>query len=101
MERENKANDALLSLMLLIPTVLFSAYTTMKLWNWFISDTFNLVQLGVWQAYGVGLVLSYITYKTPAKDDVYKPYSTSLGLIKESVVTAVFLLFGLIAKQFI
>jgi len=48
MKKAEKAYDALLALLLVVPLTLFSAYTTMTLWNWFIADTFNIIRLGMW-----------------------------------------------------
>ena len=101
MNKENKTGDALLALILLVPMTLFSAFTTMKLWNWFIADTFNLIRLGMWQAYGVDLVVTYLTYKKIPKNKEEKVYGTTLGMLETAMVTLVFLVFGLIVKQFI
>lgn len=101
MNKTEKAYDVLLSLILLIPVTLLSAYTTMTLWNWFITDTFNLIKLSMWQAYGIDLVVTYLTYKKTPKNNEEKSYQTTLGLLEAAMVTLVFLVFGLIVKQFI
>lgn len=101
MNKTEKAYDVLLALILLVPVTLLSAYTTMTLWNWFVADTFNMIKLGMWQAYGIDLLVTYLTYKKTSKDKEEKPYQTTLGLLEGIFVTLVFLVFGLIVKQFI
>lgn len=101
MNKTEKAYDALFALILVVPLTLFSAYTTMRLWNWFIADTFNLIRLGMWQAYGVDIVVTYLTYKKTAKDKEEKDYGTTLGMLEVAFITLLFLILGLIIKQFI
>lgn len=101
MKKEEKAYDALLAVILFIPSVLFSAYTTMTLWNWFISDTFNIIKLGMWQAYGIDLVVTYITYKKTNEESDKKSFAASRGMFEAILITGLFLLTGLVVKQFI
>lgn len=101
MNKTEKSNDALLALILFIPATLFSAYTTMKLWNWFITDTFNLIKLSMWQAYGIDLVVTYLTYKKTPKDKDEQPYKTTLGMVEAAFITLLYLVLGLVIKQFI
>lgn len=101
MNKTEKAYDVLLSLILIIPVTLFSAYTTMTLWNWFIADTFNLIKLSMWQAYGIDIVVSYLTYKKSPSNKEDTPYKTTFGMIEAAMITFTFLVIGLIVKQFI
>ena len=101
MKKAEKAYDALLALILVVPVTLLSAYTTMMLWNWFIADTFNIIKLGMWQAYGVDLVVTYLTYKKTPKDKEEKDYATTIGMVEAVFITVFFLVVGLIIKQFI
>lgn len=100
MKKNNQTGDALLALILLVPVTLLSAYTTMNLWNWFVSNTFNIIKLGMWQAYGIDLLVTYLTYKKTPKEEE-KEYGTTLGLLEAAFITLVFLGVGVIIKQFI
>jgi len=100
MNKENKAGDTLLALILLVPATLLSAYTTMKLWNWFITDTFNIIRLGMWQSYGINLLVTYLTHTKRPKEEE-KEYGNTLGILETAIVTGLFLGLGAIIKQFI
>lgn len=101
MRKQEKTQDALIALILMTPALFLSAFTTMKLWNWFIADTFNLIQLSMWQAYGIDLLVSYLTYRKLPKDKDEKSYQTTLNVIEGAFITGFFLLLGFIFKQFI
>lgn len=101
MEEKNEIlTDALFFIILVIPSILLSAYTGMNLWNWFISTTFNVVALSLAQAMGVDVVISYFTYKKTESKLEDKKFKHTLGLVSSMSITATFLLMGFIIKQF-
>lgn len=45
------------------------AFTTMHLWNWFISPIFGLSLLSMYQASGIQMFVSFLTHQINIKDD--------------------------------
>lgn len=78
----------------LICSAFLNAFALTKLWGWFIVTTFGLPALGMAQAYGVMLVISFLTYQfiETQSDDPLKSLCTSMGFAVMKPLTA--LLFG-------
>lgn len=104
MNDRNKIIDFLMSVIFILPLAIFSAYTIQTLWNWFISDTFGLVRLGIAQAYGISLIHKWLIsgisrYKGKEDDEEFFPLMNSM--FKRFVSNCLVLLFGHICIQFI
>lgn len=55
---------------LLIPVTFFmNGYTFMKLWQWFVVPTFHLPVLSLVQALGLGMCVTFLTYKPQLNDN--------------------------------
>jgi len=52
------------SAVILMPiSYVINGYALMKLWQWFIATTFKVQTLSLVQAIGLGMIISFLTYK--------------------------------------
>lgn len=85
---------------LLAATITLNGFAVSVLWGWFIVTTFGLVALTIPQTIGMGLVVSYMTVRTPKKgetDGRNFGETVAVALAKP----AIFLLIGWIVTKFL
>ena len=58
-------------LLFLIAEILFGGFTTMILWGWFISPTFDLTSLSLTQAIGLNIFISLFTARSNLGGDQF------------------------------
>lgn len=49
---------------------IIGGFAVMCMWKWFVSDTFNIIEITFWQAVGLDLLITYLT--SSSSDDLYK-----------------------------
>lgn len=54
---------AIATLVLLVPSILYSGYVFSTIWSWFIVTTFGLPELSIASALGVAAVVGYLKVK--------------------------------------
>lgn len=67
-------------LVVLVAAVVFSGYALSILWGWFIVALFGLPALGISQAMGVSLVVSYMTHQVPPKTEKERSFGEEMLL---------------------
>lgn len=79
---------------------IINGYALSVLWGWFVAPTFELPTLGIAQAIGIALVVTFLTHQYTDEDD--KEFSEKIGhAISASVLKPlIYLLIGWIAFQF-
>lgn len=60
-----------LLLALSVPLVIYTGFVASKLWEWFISSTFNTVTLSVSEAAGLTFLIGYLTTTLKRKSEPY------------------------------
>lgn len=69
--------QVLFMLIIMIPLMIFSAFTITVLWDWFVVTTFQLPALRIPQALGLGLIVYYFTMNQATDPD--KDFSDVMG----------------------
>ena len=59
-------------LLFLVAEILFGGFTTMILWGWFISPTFDLTSLSLTQAIGLNIFISLFTTRPNGGTDQFE-----------------------------
>lgn len=62
------ATESFLSLIIGVIILFLSPYVMTLMWGWFITG-FGLPALGYWHAFGVMLVVDFLTYKAPSTSE--------------------------------
>lgn len=96
MNKKDKVIDFLVCLILFVPSVVLTAFTGMKLWNWFVSSTFELTEINMWQAYGLSLLITWIVNKQVGKDQEKEKYQNSIKAVASMIANGLILLIGYI-----
>ena len=63
------AKESFLSLVIGLVILFLSPYVLTLMWGWFIKG-FGLPALGYWHAFGLMLVVDFLTYKVPSTSEV-------------------------------
>jgi len=92
------------SLILTIPSYLFSGYVLMKLWSWFIVPTFSTEPISYVAAAGITLIIGFLTHKRSSTNDDDGSLSSAyarlfLSLVEVFLVGLTALLLGAILKS--
>ena len=69
--------------LIIVLSTLFNGYALTKLWSWFVVPAFGVAPLGLTQAIGVSLIVSYLTHQIHEED---KSRSTSETLIRSVAI---------------
>lgn len=89
-------------LLLMILSTIVSAFTFVKLWEWFIIPTFHLIELSISQAIGIMILISYLKMRNEIKKqegDFLVIFLKNVALV---IITSGFsLLFGYVVYLFI
>lgn len=104
--KNKKAKQDLLSsfmgcsaaMLIMIVNFAFSGYVAMFLWNGIIVDIFKLQALTYWQAFGLDVMVSFLTFTKGVKND---GYSNAERVAISIFGNLFFLLFGLLVMTFI
>lgn len=80
---------------------MWSAWVMVKLWEWFVVATFGVPMLEFWQAYGLVLLVRFLTSRQPSHDEEeYQRENTAKALIASvvylTIAPAFVLVFGAI-----
>ncbi len=70
--------------------VIINGWALSALWGWFVVPIFNLPSLTIIQAIGIGLILSYITNKSPSQEDNRKTSEKIIDGIARSIMAPIF-----------
>lgn len=93
---------ALATLVLLVPSVIYSGYVFSTIWSWFIVTTFGLPELSVAAALGVAAVVGYL--KVKPRDFTVEELSSEIHFTRFLVIGLVYptvaLGYGWVVKQF-
>jgi hypothetical protein len=93
---------AIASLAILILSPIWRGFVLSKLWLWFVVSTFGLPVLGLAQAIGISLIVSYLTLATPSKKPDDAPKYSLVECVAISIVIPAFaLLMGWIVQFFL
>jgi hypothetical protein len=88
---------------LMIVSVFTDGYTLSKGWQWFVSDTFGVMQLGMLQAVGLAMLLKHATTKLRSSDldkaDTDTMETTLKLFFVAQVINVFFLVVGFIIKS--
>jgi hypothetical protein len=96
MNKKDKVIDFLVCLILFAPSAVLTAFTGMKLWNWFVSSTFELAKINMWQAYGLNLLIAWFINKQAGKDQEKVKYQNSIKTVTRMMANGLTLLMGYI-----
>lgn len=65
----------------------------MKLWEWFVVETFHVIQISLIQSIGLMLIVGYLRKSNPKKDDEELNFIAKLSLkFLEDIIVAAFTL---------
>lgn len=68
---KDKIQAAIISLkqlgVYLVVLPIIRSLVIMLIFNWYVSSTFDIATLSIFQAYGLSLLVTILTYKTPSK----------------------------------
>ena len=98
-----KSFAILAALVTMIVSPIWRGYAFSKLWLWFIVSTFGAVPLGIAQAIGLALVVSFLTHQPDTYQDKNQTGTERLitAVIIAFLSPAVALLFGFIVKSWL
>ena len=81
-----------------------SGYALSVLWGWFVVPTFNLPPLTVPVAYGLALIVGFLTHQDNKSNDTFKDLTTGAIIVTALVQTVtkplIALFFGWIVRMF-
>ncbi|WP_314578596.1 hypothetical protein [Enterococcus gilvus] len=86
------------AMLIMIVNLALSGYVAMFLWNGIIVTTFKLQALTYWQAFGLDVMVSFLTFAKGVKTD---GYSNAERFAISIFCNVFFLLFGILAMTFI
>ena len=87
----NEKKKLILSLVMLPVSCFTTGFVLMKLWEYFVTPTFNLAEISFLQALGLSLVVSFLTSKIDwSEDSEAISFETfSVKIVSHSVTTPV------------
>lgn len=77
------------TIILILVSTITGGWVFMKLWSWFVSPLFNLQELSLVQALGLGIMLSFACKPMPKYDpeEKKKSFSDNVGQVLFVVIT--------------
>jgi putative flippase GtrA len=90
-------------LIAMIVTPIWRGYALSKLWLWFIVSAFGAAPLGIAQAIGLSLIVSFLTHQTDSYEDKEKSLNEKMtrAVLLAFMTPAMALLIGWIVKGFL
>jgi len=70
-DTRGEAGSIVSDLLFLVAEILFGGFTTMVLWGWFISPTFDINRLNLIQAIGLNIFISLFTARSNLGGDQF------------------------------